>query len=466
MTAPGSIRPQSIRRLGLALGLAVLSITAVCAIGASTGAASPWLWWGIAGIGTSAFVIGAATLVSRRSEAFAAAATEAVSSGRELLHTPPVPAELVPAASALSELARQRTQESARLAAVRNEQQAILQSMDGGVLVLDAEQRILSLNRAAEWMLGLSDAHARGRLLQEVARQPDLNRFVVEALQGEPHEREFALQGAPARRVRATHSRLQGGAKNTVGVLVVLTDITQLRRLESVRTDFASNVSHELRTPITNIKGYVETLLDMDLTGNPEQSERFLRIIARNADRLGAIVEDMLMLTQLEQPDYKEDLLTERTKMRLVVEAVEQQLEAEAATKGMQLTNEVPDDVFADVNPQLVEQAVSNLIINAIKYCPTGTRVWVRGQRGSVVREGRAFVEISVVDEGPGIAEEHLLRIFERFYRVDKARSREQGGTGLGLAIVKHIVQLHGGRVDVDSVLGKGSTFRLLLPAG
>lgn len=369
-------------------------------------------------------------------------------------------------AEALRDAASREQALAGKLAAVQHELQAILQSMDGGVVVFDLEQRILSMNRAAEWMLSITGSTSRGRLLQEVSRQPDLHRFVEEALVEDVPEREFALQGAPARRVRAAHSRLLDGASNPVGLLVVLSDITRLHRLESVRTDFASNVSHELRTPITSIKGYVETLLDMGATADAEQNEKFLRIIQRNADRLGAIVEDMLMLTQLERPGVKETLVTERTRVSALFEQVQQALEPEADSKGMEMNFSAPPELFAQVNSQLAEQAVSNLVINAIKYSPGGKRVWIDAAPASEAVDGVAMVEIVVRDEGPGIGEEHLARIFERFYRIDKARSRDAGGTGLGLAIVKHIVQMHGGRVRVESELGKGSTFRVLLPAG
>lgn len=375
-------------------------------------------------------------------------------------------AELDVIASAFESSARSQQAQAIRIAAIHQEQQAILQSMDGGVLVIDAEQRILSMNRAAEWMLGITGSASRGRLLQEVSRQPDLHRFVSEAFADETEDREFALQGAPARRVRAAHTRLLDAEGKPVGLLVVLSDLTQLRRLESVRTDFAANVSHELRTPITNIKGYVETLLDMNGEAEAGQNERFLRIIQRNADRLGAIVEDMLMLTQLERPGVKESLSTERTRLAQIVTMVEQNLEGQAAAKNMTILTSVPEDLWAMVNPQLVEQAISNLVVNAIKYSPAGKRVWVRARSLEPGREGAAMVELAISDEGPGIGEEHLSRVFERFYRVDKARSREAGGTGLGLAIVKHIVHLHGGRVDVESAEGQGSTFRVALPSG
>jgi two-component system phosphate regulon sensor histidine kinase PhoR len=454
--------------LGMIVTLAQL---VACAVGII------WLWRGGASSGTiggasvlGALIVGSSMVgwigVIRGVNKIAAAASAPLAAR----HGASVPsaglAELDVIATALDSSARAQHAQAARIAAIHQEQQAILQSMDGGVLVIDAEQRILSMNRAAEWMLGITGSASRGRLLQEVSRQPDLHRFVGEAFADETEDREFALQGAPARRVRAAHTRLLDAEGKPVGLLVVLSDLTQLRRLESVRTDFAANVSHELRTPITNIKGYVETLLDMNGEADAAQNERFLRIIQRNADRLGAIVEDMLMLTQLERPGIKETLSTERTRVAQIVQMVDQNLEDEAAAKNMTILTSVPDELWAMVNPQLAEQAISNLVVNAIKYSPAGKRVWIRARAIEPSRDGVEMVELAVIDEGPGIGEEHLSRVFERFYRVDKARSREAGGTGLGLAIVKHIVHLHGGRVDVESAEGQGSTFRVALPAG
>lgn len=360
---------------------------------------------------------------------------------------------------------------SARLAdadaaynATRVQLEAILQSMEGGVLVLDRAQRVLNLNHAAESMLGINERQVKGRLLQEVVRQAELNRYVTEALAGPREEAEFALVGEPMRRIRVTSRLLDDSAGRPVGLILVLTDLTHLRRLESVRTDFASNVSHELRTPITNIKGYVETLLEPGGSADPEQTERFLRVISKNADRLGSIVEDMLMLAQLERPDVRESLAVDHTCVSPIIDSVVSVLGPEAEAKRITLEQEAPDDLCAMINQPLVEQALTNLVANAIRYSPPGTMVSIHASRANGVLIGD-HVAIEVSDQGPGIAEEHLNRIFERFYRVDKARSRERGGTGLGLAIVKHIMNLHGGRVEVESRLGNGSVFRLVLPA-
>jgi two-component system phosphate regulon sensor histidine kinase PhoR len=332
------------------------------------------------------------------------------------------------------------------------------------VLILDRQQHVTGLSRAAEAMLGLHAGTTRGRLLHEVCRQPELHRFVAAALKGGgPDSTEIVLDGEAPRRVRAAGSPLPDAEGRIVGLLIMLSDVTRLRRLEVVRSDFAANVSHELRTPITNIKGYVETLIETRLT-DPNEGMRFLRIVARNAERLGAIVEDMLMLTQLERPEARDQLVREPARIAGVVEAMQLEQEAEARAKEIRIESAVPPDLIASVNPQLLQQAVGNLVNNAIKYGPRQSVVRV-GASTRRLPGGRAELLIEVRDEGPGIPPEHLPRVFERFYRVDKARGREQGGTGLGLAIVKHIAQLHGGSVDVESEVGRGSVFRLQLPA-
>ncbi|MFI4855719.1 MAG: sensor histidine kinase [Phycisphaerales bacterium JB065] len=345
----------------------------------------------------------------------------------------------------------------------RNEQESVLQSMQVGVIAIDDQQRVLSINRVAQELLDMTGAAARGRRFAELVSQPALLRFAADAIveQGEM-SRELELREGNALIVRAIAGRLRDASGKRVGSIIVLSDVTHLKKLENLRTDFAANVSHELRTPITNIKGYVETLLD-DGMGDPEQATKFLAIVARNAERLGQIIDDMLALTNLERVDVSDRLVTQPTPAGALLHAVRVHLEPEARQKKIPIILHVSQPLYIEANARLAEQAITNLIGNAIKYCPAGTKVTVTVRE--VFIEDESFVEFEVADEGPGIPKEHLPRLFERFYRVDKARSREFGGTGLGLAIVKHIALVHGGSIVVDSELGKGSRFKLRLPA-
>lgn len=368
--------------------------------------------------------------------------------------------------NALNQMAQLLSSQLTQLRIQRNEQEGILRSMEGGVLALDAELRVLRVNRVAQRMLGLSDMQVRGKTLYEVVRDTGLQRFAADAI-ADPSRRtaEFRLspQGFTDIVVRATSGALLDAEDEPIGAIILLSDVTQLKRLEAMRSDFAANVSHELRTPITNIKGYVETLLDTNLADH-DLSMNFLRVIARNSDRLGAIVDDMLALTNLERTDGQ-ILPTAPTPVWMLVDSVRLQLDPEARSKRIRLVLDVPKDLRAKVNARLAEQAIVNLVANAIKYSPPETTVTLSARPSHALEEHPHAIEIAVTDEGPGISPEHLPRIFERFYRVDKARSREQGGTGLGLSIVKHIAIVHSGTVSVDSTIGRGSTFRLILPA-
>ncbi len=344
----------------------------------------------------------------------------------------------------------------------RQQQGAMLESMSAGVIAVDNSLRVLRMNRAAEQMLDVARMQARGRLLQEVVRDPGLNSFIADVFLGRgPEQCEFEIvDGGTATPtiVRVDSGPLRDEEGSPVGLLIVLHDVTQLRRLERVRAKFAANVSHELRTPITNIRGYIETLIETGLD-NQEQAGEFLETISRNAKRLSAIVDDMLALTHLESRDGVESLMMAATPVREIIDHVILQLRPQAEDKGIQLETDAEADLRVMVNVPLVEQAVGNLIANAIAYSPPNSRVRVTAKRS-----GDAMVEIAVIDEGPGISAEHLPRIFERFYRVDKGRSRDSGGTGLGLAITKHIALAHGGLIDVESQVGAGSTFRVWLP--
>jgi two-component system, OmpR family, phosphate regulon sensor histidine kinase PhoR len=257
-------------------------------------------------------------------------------------------------------------------------------------------------------------------------------------------------------RIRGT--ALRDGHGQGVGAVIVLNDVTRYRHLENLRRDFVANVSHELKTPIASIKGFVETLLDGALQ-SPDDAQRFLKIIASHAERLNNIIEDLLSLSKIEQSEEAANLPLVEVPLRPVLEAALRGCEPQASARKVSLELRC-EEILAHVNPPLMEQAIINLIDNAIKYSEPGGQVVVEAQQNA------SEVIVAVQDRGCGIATEHLPRLFERFYRVDRARSRKLGGTGLGLAIVKHIVQAHQGRVTVESTPGEGSTFSIHLPLG
>ncbi|MBL0701957.1 MAG: ATP-binding protein, partial [Desulfosarcina sp.] len=228
--------------------------------------------------------------------------------------------------------------------------------------------------------------------------------------------------------------------------------------LENIRKDFVANVSHEIRTPLTAIKGFVETMLyshDNDIA----KTEKFLGIITKHVNRLEAITEDLLSLAKIEKKDARNELRLEKGKITDVIETAIQMVEEIAKKKNIDFDINCSDDIVAETDIPLLEQALVNLIDNAVKYSPEGGKIFIQTDRTE------NEILINVKDNGPGIPEKHLSRLFERFYRVDKARSRSLGGTGLGLAIVKHIIQAHGGRVTAKSAPGKGSTFTIHLPS-
>ena len=375
-------------------------------------------------------------------------------------HRLPVPdtVELGSLAMTLNRMAAQLAEQIAVTTQQHNAQEAILESMHEGVLALDTQERVITVNRAAEVLLGVVATRAKGHTIQEVVRNVALQRLLVAAVHSpEPTTADIVLRGTGERFLQATATALRDAQGREIGVLVVLNDVTQLRRLENIRRDFVSNVSHELKTPITSIKGFVETLRDGALDDRAH-AERFLGIIARHAERLHAIIEDLLALSRLEQDSDSYDIPRIETSLTDVLQAAILDCAAKAAAQRVTVVPTCDADVRAAVNAPLLEQALVNLLENAITYSNPDGCVWVSARQ----TDDRLVIEVR--DQGMGIPREHLDRIFERFYRVDKARSRESGGTGLGLAIVKHIAQVHGGQVAVASTVGQGSTFTLRLP--
>ncbi len=371
--------------------------------------------------------------------------------------------------------ARRASQSANRAAALLShqeaalrEQHAIVEAAPFGIVAIDRMGRVLTMNPAAHAMLGLARARSTAALLMELVRSPELPPLIASALEsGRAAEAELTFQSGGTRRIaRAVAAPLGGSASgrasgsasgraSDAACVVVLHDLTELRRLESVRSEFVANVSHELRTPVTNLRGYSETLLS-SFEFEP-QVRSFIETIQRNAARLGAIIDDLLLLASLEG-ERADPLERSPVPVRAVLaDAIERHAEV-AATKRITIELRGPAGLAVEGNAGLLGHAVGNLVENAVKYSPAESNVVVEAMQDD------DHVVIEVRDQGPGIPQQHLDRIFERFYRVDRARSRESGGTGIGLSIVKHVASMHGGIVTAESRIGAGSCFRLRIP--
>lgn len=345
----------------------------------------------------------------------------------------------------------------------KNELDAVLSSMQEGVIALDHKKRIISINPSAAEIFSVQPDKVRGGGIEEAIRNHALHKFIADAgAQQEPIEQDITVYDNNSKRIVYIHSApLIDVEKKKIGLLVILHDVTKLRQLENMRQDFAANVSHEIKTPLTSIKGFIETLIsqqDGEQNISLEERHRFYSVIERNVNRLHTIIEDLLHLSQIEQIQGRDQLMLIETDLSHVIENSIQACTEKAKQKNITMETKQLSLRKIKADPQLIEQAIINLIDNAIKYSHEKNHIILEsGVDGSEVI-------IKVSDNGPGIAKEHLNRLFERFYRVDKGRSRKQGGTGLGLAIVKHIIMAHNGRVDVKSQPGQGSTFSIHLP--
>ena len=333
----------------------------------------------------------------------------------------------------------------------RARMEAILSGMVEGVLVLDRHGRMQLVNRAAQAMLHV-DASAVGRLYLEVIRHPDISAQLTAALRGDDVEPQELPLGRDFTRVFFARAAPVAGASG--GAVLVLHDITDLRLGDQVRRDFVANVSHELRTPLTAIRGYIEALVDE--LPDPAQTRHFLEIVARHSGRMERLVTDLLRLARL---DAKQEVLdVAPCEVQQIVGAVVADLSQAVEAKGQRITVAVaPDAGMIDADPAKLHDILRNLVENAVNYSPEGAHVRIDAAR----RDG--LIDIVVSDSGPGIPPADLTRVFERFYRVDKARSRP-GGTGLGLAIVRHLVELHSGTVTAENRPEGGARFTVTLP--
>jgi two-component system phosphate regulon sensor histidine kinase PhoR len=330
----------------------------------------------------------------------------------------------------------------------------ILNAAREGILIVDVSLRIGVYNRPASAAFARGGAELSGRRLSEVIRDAALHdAFRLALREGMPSDLKIELPGAE-RRVYDVHVAPLNleGSNNAIGVFY---DISQIERLERVRQEFLSNISHELRTPLTSILAFVETLED-GAVDDQTNNRRFLAVIRRNAERMRALIADILELSMIESGNVTLEM--RRVNLAAVVNEIFASLSSQAAARGVELVSQVRDETFVWADARRLEQMLTNLVDNAVKFNRDNGRVTVD------LRERGSRYLISVTDEGEGITPDHLNRIFERFYRADRARTSGVGGTGLGLAIVKHLTKLHGGEISASSTLGRGSTFTIELP--
>ena len=379
----------------------------------------------------------------------------------DLLHRLEAPdtAEFSALAESMNQMAEQLQQRMDEINNQRKKTESVLASMREGVIATDMDQRVISINPAAARMFGVPMAADNGRNILEIIRNHDFQKLMKACLaSGEGLERDIVYHHGGERIFSVHCTPLVDALQKRLGALVVISDVTQLRRLENMRRDFAASVSHEIKTPLTAIKGFVETLATGSLD-DPGEIRRFLEIIDRHVNRLATIIEDLMQLSRIERDDEIQQIGLEDYRVADVLNTAVGLCKEMIEEKQIDIELVCDDGLNGCFDATLLEQAAVNLLDNAIKYSPEKSTIRIEAG----ISNGE--IQIRFQDQGMGIAQKHLSRLFERFYRVDKARSRKLGGTGLGLAIVKHIAQAHGGRITVESELEKGSTFTLHLPA-
>ncbi|MFH2060569.1 MAG: ATP-binding protein [Pseudomonadota bacterium] len=337
------------------------------------------------------------------------------------------------------------------------ELEAVHTSMQEGVIAIDKDERIITVNSAAARIFDFPPARLKTRYILEVARNVEFQSFIQRALAThEPVEDDIVIKKGEDLILNIHSTALYDTNRLRMGTLIIFHDITRIRRLETMHKDFAANVSHELKTPLTTIKGFIETLQEMLVSKDTEQSEHFLRIIDKNVNRMIDLINDLLALSKLERLEGT-DIRFEQQPLLSLIQAAVNACRPGIQEKKIILSVDCSQDLIVKVDPVLMEQAFINLVDNAVKYSSEGSCVNINA------RSNETSIDINIQDQGRGIDQDHLPKIFNRFYRVDKARSRHEGGTGLGLAIVKHIVHYHQGTINVESVKDQGTSFIIRL---
>ena len=371
--------------------------------------------------------------------------------------------ELGRLSKAINEMSLQLRNKIEEISREKDYLQTLLRGLMEGVLVVDARGRILMVNSALRQLMSLPP-HVEDRTPLEIIRNAELERTLRQALEdGKSTTLELTLPSPEGKTFEVNVVGISPSLEGMVeeeegrrGVIAVFHDITRLKELEKIRRDFVANVSHELRTPLTTIKGYAETLLEGAL--KEEVASQFVQVIKRHSDRLEKIVADLLVLSRIESKEFQ--LKREIISLSGFVDDVIDFVKEPAEKKRISISrDEIPSSLSVEADRNHLEQVLINLLDNAIKYTPEGGSIII-----SAIEKDQREIQFSINDNGIGIPKEDIPRIFERFYRVDKGRSQELGGTGLGLSIVKHLVQAHGGKVWVESQIGKGSTFYFTLP--
>jgi len=358
-------------------------------------------------------------------------------------------------AEAMNTLARSLDEKISEISEVKNRLETVLENTVNGIILIGASDQILFINPAARQLLGVEEADVHGKRPIEVTRSFALTQCVDQVIRDrKPIQKEFVLHSIGEKTVQTNIVPIED-ASTFQGILVVLNDITELKKLETIRKDFVANVSHELKTPIAAISGFAETLMD-ETPGNPTAQE-FSRIIYDEALRLARLVENLLELSRIESVDPH--LKLEEFDIRDCVAGSLERLDPQLNEKGLKVETSFPDDpVMVKADWDRITQVMINLLDNAINYSRQDGTIEIK------IEDRPHDILVQVADHGSGIPRHETSRIFERFYRVDKARTRKGGGSGLGLSIVKHIIEVHGGYIDVRSQVGQGSTFFFTLP--